>query len=140
MNKKQANAIDRLVGERVRARRAELGMSQEVLARKLGLSFQQIQKYEKGTNRISAGRLFVIAQALGTPVSRFFEQVIEAVQRNPGFAEEAAPSPVTSFFSSREGQDLANALLQIKDAKARKNLISLAKNLAAKEKDAAPAG
>ncbi|MGH6871656.1 MAG: helix-turn-helix domain-containing protein [Rhizomicrobium sp.] len=140
MNKKQANAIDRLVGERVRERRAELGMSQEMLARKLGLSFQQIQKYEKGTNRISAGRLFVIAQALAMPVAQFFEQVIDAVHRNPGFAEDAAPSPAANFLSSREGQELASAVLQIKDVKARKNLISLAKNLAAKEKTGASAG
>jgi transcriptional regulator with XRE-family HTH domain len=139
MNKKQANNIDRLVGERVRERRAELGMSQEVLARKLGLSFQQIQKYEKGTNRISAGRLFVIAQALATPIADFFQEVISQAHRNPGFAEEAAPSPTASFLSTREGQELATALLQIKDAKARKNLINLAKNLATKEKDGATA-
>lgn len=139
MNKKQANAIDRLVGERVRERRAELGMSQEVLARKLGLSFQQIQKYEKGTNRISAGRLFVIAQALATPIADFFQEVLNQTHRNPGFAEEAAPSPTANFLSTREGQELATALLQIKDAKARKNLINLAKSLATKEKDGATA-
>ena len=140
MNKKQANAIDRLVGVRVRDRRTELGMSQEALARKLSLSFQQIQKYEKGTNRISAGRLFVIAQALGAPVAHFFEEIVGSMANIPGFAEEGAPSPSENFLSTREGQELANAVLQIKDAKARKNLISLAKNLAAKEKPAAAAG
>jgi transcriptional regulator with XRE-family HTH domain len=139
MNKKQANAIDRLVGTRVRDRRSALGMSQEALARKLGISFQQIQKYEKGTNRISAGRLFVIAQALTTPISQFFSEVVG--NRAHGFAEDPAPSPTQNFVASREGQELATAVLQIKDAKARKNLINLAKSLAAKEKSgSAPAG
>jgi len=134
MNKKQANSIDRMVGERVRDRRMALGMSQEMLARKLGLSFQQIQKYEKGTNRISAGRLFVIAKALSTPIAGFFDEVVGAVSRHqPGFAEDPAPSPAQNFLSTREGQELASAVLQIKDAKDRKNLINLAKSLAAKD-------
>ncbi|HEY2070970.1 MAG TPA: helix-turn-helix transcriptional regulator [Rhizomicrobium sp.] len=138
MNKKQANAIDRLVGVRVRDRRVQLGMSQETLARKLGLSFQQVQKYEKGTNRISAGRLFTIAQTLGTPIGHFFGEVLGALSgRQPGFAEDAVPSPTDNFFASREGQELANAVQQITDAKARKNLINLAKSLAAKEKTGA---
>jgi transcriptional regulator with XRE-family HTH domain len=134
MNKKQANAIDRLVGVRVRDRRVELGMSQDALARKLGLSFQQVQKYEKGTNRISAGRLFVLAQALMAPIAYFFGEVIGA-SRQSGFAEDAAPAPAIS----REGLELALAVSQIKDAKARKNLINLAKNLAAKEKSGSSA-
>lgn len=132
MNKKQANAIDKLVGGRVRDRRVALGLSQDALAKKLGLSFQQVQKYEKGTNRISAGRLFVIAQALAAPITHFFDEVVAAAGRR-GFAEDAAPPPLAS---SREGQELAMALAQIKDAKARKNLINLAKSLAAKEKGA----
>jgi transcriptional regulator with XRE-family HTH domain len=139
MNKKQANAIDRLVGVRVRDRRVALGMSQDALAKKLGLSFQQVQKYEKGTNRISAGRLFVLAQALTSPIAYFFGEVIGAARQH-GFAEDAAPSPVMSFATSREGQELALALAQIKDTKARKNLINLAKNLAAKEKSGSQAG
>jgi len=138
MNKKKANAIDRLVGVRVRDRRIALGMSQDALAKKLGLSFQQVQKYEKGTNRISAGRLFVLAQALLTPIAYFFGEAIGG-SRQPGFAEDAAPSPVMNFVASREGQELAVALAQIKDTKARKNLISLAKNLAAKEKSGSQA-
>jgi transcriptional regulator with XRE-family HTH domain len=133
MNKKKANAIDRLVGVRVRDRRTALGMSQDMLAKKLGLSFQQVQKYEKGTNRISAGRLFILAQALMTPVVYFFGEVIGA-SRQSGFAEDPAPSPVMNFAASREGQELAVALAQIKDTKARKNLINLAKSLAAREK------
>jgi transcriptional regulator with XRE-family HTH domain len=138
MNKKKANAIDRLVGVRVHDRRVALGMSQDVLAKKLGLSFQQVQKYEKGTNRISAGRLFVLAQALSTPIAYFFGEVIGS-SRQHGFAEDAAPSPVMNLAASRDGQELAMALAQIKDAKARKNLINLAKNLAAKEKSGSQA-
>jgi transcriptional regulator with XRE-family HTH domain len=136
-NKKQANSIDRLVGIKVRDRRVALGMSQETLARKLGLSFQQVQKYEKGTNRISAGRLFVIAQTLAAPIGHFFGEVLGGLGRQAGFAEDAASSPAESFFASREGQELAGAVQQIKDAKARKNLINLAKSLAEKEKGAA---
>jgi transcriptional regulator with XRE-family HTH domain len=139
MNKKQANAIDRLVGVRVRDRRTAMGMSQEGLAQKLNLSFQQIQKYEKGTNRISAGRLFVIAQALATPIGFFFGEVMGVMTRQPGFAEDAAPAPSENFFSTRDGQELANAVQHITDAKARKNLINLAKSLAAKEKGTSPA-
>jgi transcriptional regulator with XRE-family HTH domain len=139
MNKKQANSIDRLVGVRVRDRRVALGMSQETLAGKLGLSFQQVQKYEKGTNRISAGRLFVIARTLSAPIASFFDEVVGAVSRQPGFAEDPAPSPTQNFLATREGQDLANAVQQIKDVKDRKNLIKLAKSLAAKEKGASSA-
>ncbi len=137
MNQQQANAIDRLVGVKVRDRRTAMGMSQEGLAQKLNLSFQQIQKYEKGTNRISAGRLFVIAQALATPIGFFFGEVMGVMTRQPGFAEDAAPAPA-NFFSTRDGQELANAVEHITDAKARKNLINLAKSLAAKEKGASP--
>ncbi len=73
-----ARRVDRQVGERIRARRAELGLTQEDLARALGISYQQVQKYETGGNRISAGRLFEIAQRLGAPVGYFFEGLPEA--------------------------------------------------------------
>ena len=70
---KSPNQIDRHVGSRVRMRRLLLGMSQEKLGEAVGVTFQQLQKYEKGTNRISAGRLLVISRALRMPVSRFFD-------------------------------------------------------------------
>lgn len=70
------NAVDRKIGERVRSRRLEIGMSQERLADLIGVTFQQVQKYEKGVNRIAASRLFDISLALDLPVSRFFENLV----------------------------------------------------------------
>ena len=70
---KSASAIDRFVSEKVRARRKEIGMTQQALATSIGVTFQQLQKYEKGTNRISAGRLLAISRALRIPVARFFD-------------------------------------------------------------------
>src|SRR5438477_13182987 len=90
--KKQANAVDAHVGGRVRARRTLLGLNQERLGDLLGLTFQQVQKYERGANRISAGRLFEIAHILGVGVPYFYEGLTEeAPRRSYGFAEDGAP-------------------------------------------------
>ncbi len=72
-DERAANAVDKRLGERVRARRLELGMSQERLAEILGVTFQQVQKYERGVNRIAASRLYDLSAALNIPVSKFFE-------------------------------------------------------------------
>lgn len=90
LNKKSPNPIDVHVGSRVRLRRMMLGMSQEKLGDALGITFQQIQKYEKGTNRIGASRLQHIARVLTIPVSFFFEDA-------PGSEGAASPSPMTEF-------------------------------------------
>ena len=90
---KKANSIDKHVGNQVRARRMTLGMSQGDLAKLLGLTFQQVQKYEKGANRIGAGRLFELARILGVGVLYFYEGLIEPLGGRPGFAEDAAPAP-----------------------------------------------
>lgn len=74
-DERMANAVDRELGERVRARRIEVGMSQERLAELLGVTFQQVQKYEKGVNRMAASRLFDMAAALDMPITRFFEGI-----------------------------------------------------------------
>src|SRR6187399_686459 len=87
--KKQANPIDIQVGNRVRIRRMLIGMSQERLGDLLGLTFQQVQKYEKGVNRIGAGRLFDVARILGVPIDYFYEGIAAPVSgENPG---EGAP-------------------------------------------------
>src|SRR6476620_6372252 len=78
MSQKSTGSIDKLVGARVRARRLQIGMSQEKLAELLGLTFQQVQKYEKGANRISIGRLIAIAKALQVSISYFLEDAGEA--------------------------------------------------------------
>src|SRR6266566_7737771 len=99
--KKQANPIDAQVGNRVRIRRMLIGMSQERLGDLLGLTFQQVQKYEKGVNRIGAGRLFEVSRILGVPIDFFYEGV--SGNEKSGFAEAEAAPPVMEFVSSGEG-------------------------------------
>ncbi len=129
MPKKQASQTDMLVGNRVRIRRMLIGMSQERLGELLGLTFQQVQKYEKGVNRIGAGRLFDISRILGVPIDYFYEGVAAQLSGQPGFAEENAP-PVMEFVSSGEGMQLSLAFMKIKDAKVRKRVLDLVKSLA----------
>jgi transcriptional regulator with XRE-family HTH domain len=128
--KKQANPIDAQVGNRVRLRRMLIGMSQEKLGELLGLTFQQVQKYEKGVNRIGAGRLFHVAQILGVPIQYFYEGVVEQLPSGKGFAEDAGRPPVMEFLSSGEGLQLSLAFMRIKDPKVRKRVIDLVKSLA----------
>ena len=127
--KKQANPIDIQVGNRVRIRRMLIGMSQERLGDLLGLTFQQVQKYEKGVNRIGAGRLFEVSRILNVPVDFFYEGVSDAAQG----ANEADGAPVMDFVSSGEGLQLSLAFMKIKDAKVRKRVLDLVKSLAEEE-------
>jgi transcriptional regulator with XRE-family HTH domain len=127
--KKQANPIDIQVGNRVRIRRMLIGMSQERLGGLLGLTFQQVQKYEKGVNRIGAGRLFEVSRILNVPVDFFYEGVNDAA---PG-ANETDGAPVMDFISSGEGLQLSLAFMKIKDAKVRKRVLDLVKSLAEEE-------
>ena len=127
MAKKQANPIDIQVGNRVRIRRMLIGMSQEKLGDLLGLTFQQVQKYEKGVNRIGAGRLFEVSRILNVPVDFFYEGVSVAGQ------PESDGAPVMEFVSSGEGLQLALAFMKIKDAKVRKRMLDLVKSLADEE-------
>jgi transcriptional regulator with XRE-family HTH domain len=106
-----------------------IGMSQERLGGMLGLTFQQVQKYEKGVNRIGAGRLFEVARILNVPVDFFYEGVNEAA---PG-ANETDGAPVMDFVSSGEGLQLSLAFMKIKDAKVRKRVLDLVKSLADEE-------
>jgi transcriptional regulator with XRE-family HTH domain len=127
--KKQANPIDAQVGNRVRLRRMLVGMSQEKLGELLGLTFQQVQKYEKGVNRIGAGRLYQVANILGVPVSYFYEDVPDKADDLMNANEHASP-PVMQFLSSGEGLQLALAFMRIKESKVRKRVIDLVKTLA----------
>lgn len=106
-----------------------VGMSQERLGELLGLTFQQVQKYEKGVNRIGAGRLFEIARILGVPISYFYESVADQIQAQPGFAERDS-QPVLEFVSSGDGLQLSLAFMRIKDPKVRKRVLDLVKSLA----------
>jgi len=127
---KKANPIDAQVGNRVRIRRMLIGMSQEKLGDLLGLTFQQVQKYEKGVNRIGAGRLFEIARILGVPIDFFYDGVASAES-----ASAAAP-PVMEFVSSGEGLQLSLAFMKIRDPKVRKRVLDLVKSLADEEEAA----
>lgn len=123
---KRADSIDFHLGNRVRFRRMSLNLSQEKLGADMGVTFQQIQKYEKGTNRISASRLYWIAQALSVPVSYFFEGLVTPMNGQiPGFAEEQSEDFMSEFLSSREGIELNRAFLKIKEPRQRRKLIDL---------------
>ena len=133
MPKKQANPVDVQVGNRVRIRRMLIGMSQEKLGEMLSLTFQQVQKYEKGVNRIGAGRLYDVSRILGVPIDYFYE----GINTQPaGAAEDGAP-PVMEFVSSGEGLQLSLAFMKIKDGKVRKRVLDLVKSLAEEEAEKA---
>jgi transcriptional regulator with XRE-family HTH domain len=126
--KKQANPVDAHVGHRVRLRRMLIGMSQERLGELLGLTFQQVQKYEKGINRIGAGRLFEVAGILGVPIGFFYEDA-DANGTASGFSEAGEPPPVMEFLASGEGLQLSLAFMRIKDLKVRRRLLDLVRSL-----------
>jgi transcriptional regulator with XRE-family HTH domain len=132
MSKRNPNPIDVHVGNRVRMRRMLIGMSQEKLGERLGLTFQQVQKYEKGSNRVSASRLHHMAQILGVPVQYFFDDLPAgaAEGRVEGFAESSEPGMIMSFLSSSEGLQLTRAFNEIGDAEVRRRVIDLVKSLA----------
>lgn len=123
----RASPVDGHVGLRIRLRRTLMGMSQERLGEALGLTFQQVQKYEKGVNRIGAGRLFEVSRILNVPVDFFYEGVAAAGQ------PESDGAPVMEFVSSGEGLQLALAFMKIKDTKVRKRMLDLVKSLAEEE-------
>lgn len=132
-NKKKPNPIDIHVGSRIRLRRTMLGMSQEKLGESLGITFQQIQKYEKGTNRVGASRLQNISSILNVPVSFFFEDAPgEPAGGGPaGMAEASSSNYVVDFLSSSEGLQLNRAFVKISDPKVRRRVVDLVKALAA---------
>lgn len=130
-NKKKPNPIDIHVGSRIRLRRNMLGMSQEKLGENLGITFQQIQKYEKGTNRVGASRLQAIASIMSVPVSFFFEDAPGGESNEPrGLAEDGSTSYVVDFLNSAEGIQLNRAFVQIPDPKVRRKVLELVKLLA----------
>ena len=129
-SKSEPHPIDVHVGNRVRLRRVMIGMSQVKLAKEVGLTFQQIQKYEKGTNRICASRLFEFAQILEVPVEYFFEDTeAEGTGQSEGEAEAGDPYSIYDFLSSHEGVELNRAFLQIKEAKVRRVVLELMRSL-----------
>ena len=130
--RKAPNPIDKHVGSRVRMRRMMLGMSQEKLGDALGLTFQQVQKYERGANRVGASRLHELSRVLDVPVSFFFDDVdpVRAPAIPGGFAEPAAEGFDTDPLRRRETVELVNAYYDIDDAALRRRFLDLAKALA----------
>jgi len=136
MLKKAPNPIDRHVGSRVRMRRMMLGMSQEKLGDALGLTFQQVQKYEKGSNRIGASRLQQISLVLQVPVSFFFDGAPPPPGEAVGSGAPHAPDDATSLLSTSEGLALARAFTRISNVRLRRRIVDLVEEMAA---DAVPA-
>jgi transcriptional regulator with XRE-family HTH domain len=133
MSTKAPNPVDKYVGSRVRMRRIMLGMSQEKLGEALGLTFQQVQKYEKGTNRVGASRLQQIAEILQVPVSFLFEGGPGAIETANGFGEASSPTYVSDFLATSEGLALTRAFTRIADSKLRRSIVDLVEMIAARE-------
>lgn len=133
--KKTPNPIDKHVGSRVRMRRMMLNMSQEKLGDALGLTFQQVQKYEKGTNRIGASRLQQISNILQVPVSFFFDGApnIPGAAQADGMGEAPSPAYVSDFLASSDGLALTKAFMRISDSKLRRRIVDLVEQIAATE-------
>lgn len=132
------NVVDAHVGSRIRLRRTLIGFSQEKLANALGLTFQQVQKYERGTNRVGASRLFHISRILDVPISYFFDELSDdlltpapagTAQPNYGFAERQHPFNEDQQPLSREALDLVRAYYRISDPAVRIRMLDLIKSL-----------
>jgi transcriptional regulator with XRE-family HTH domain len=123
--RKGPDAVDKQIGVRVRMRRLTLDMSQQKLAADLGVSFQQLQKYEKGVNRIGAGRLRQIAEILQVPITFFYED-LPTLRRS----KSALPSYISDFLGSGDGLALAQAFMSVRDTRQRRCLVILAEAMA----------
>ncbi len=130
---KRANAVDLQIGNRVRLRRMLVGISQERLGELLKITFQQIQKYERGTNRISASRLMHIAKVLGVTINYFYDalQLADEPIETPGFAEHSSEeAEMLTFLGTREGIELNRAFQRIADPAKRRAVVELVRTMA----------
>jgi transcriptional regulator with XRE-family HTH domain len=127
MSPKAANSIDTYVAGRLRSYRKQLGISQAEIARELGVTFQQVQKYEAGINRIGAGRLFQLAALYGVSVLELFPKSVRTAE---GTRKTEKLDDVTGFAASPDGWKLCDAFLRIKDPRQRKIIISLVQEMA----------
>ncbi|NCO03127.1 MAG: helix-turn-helix transcriptional regulator [Alphaproteobacteria bacterium] len=140
--KGKANPIDEHVGKRLRQKRDLVGLSQERLAESVGVTFQQIQKYENGLNRISASRLYEFAQILKVPVSFFFDTIEKAKNENAlqGMSDNAqapfeGPNTEPEALDSKEAKELMRYYFSLNDPELRKNLLKFVKSMADNLKD-----
>lgn len=132
-DERTANAVDKRIGQKVRTRRLEVSMSQERLAELLGVTFQQVQKYEKGVNRIAASRLFDISSALDVPVAHFFDGLTPA---RAGVAEGQGESFLYDTLSTPEGLQLVSMFASIKNPRVRRRVLDLVRALTEEESGA----
>ena len=128
--KRATNPIDKHVGSRVRMRRMMLGMSQTKLASGLGITFQQVQKYEKGTNRMGASRLQHISHILQIPVPFFFEGVPHLPGEPSGIEPAPSPAYVFNFLATRDGLALTKAFMRITEPGLRRGIVHLVEEIA----------
>src|ERR1700754_1209720 len=133
MSTKAPNPVDKYVGSRVRMRRIMLGMSQEKLGEPLGLTVQQIQKSEKGTNRVGASRLQQISEVLQVPVSFLFDGGPSGVAASDASAESASPAYIADFLATSEGLALTRPFTRIPDSKLRRSIVDLVEQIADRE-------
>jgi transcriptional regulator with XRE-family HTH domain len=130
---RSATAVDTHIGQKIRARRTLLGLNQTELADAAGITFQQIQKYERGVNRVGAGRLQQFSDALGVPLSYFFEGAPTVGKKQPAPQEGGLPeASIVSFLGTREGASLVRGFLAIKEKPIRQKLTELIASLKTK--------
>lgn len=130
------NPIDAYVGQKIKERRTLVGVSQTELANHLGITFQQVQKYEKGSNRVSASRLYEIAQILDCDLKSFFEGVEDVVTKKADKkAQDPSVKKTEEFAASTTGADVMKAFGSIEDPKVKKNLVALVKAVAEGQSD-----
>jgi transcriptional regulator with XRE-family HTH domain len=129
MVRRLASPIDSHVGSRVRMRRMMLQVTQEKLGAALGITFQQVQKYEKGTNRISASKLQQLSTILQVPVSFFFEGIPLPGQENAQPTDDPSVAEIDAFLASREGLALTRAFARIEDPAMRRRIVDLVQQI-----------
>ncbi|MDZ4321385.1 MAG: helix-turn-helix transcriptional regulator, partial [Phenylobacterium sp.] len=138
MTEDAPNPVDVHVGRRVRLRRRELGVSQGWLADRLGLTFQQVQKYERGSNRISASKLYQIASVLEVPITFFFEGLDDPAAPKGARYADAFTGVMEELLAEPNGPQLAEAFLSIRRRSVRKGLAELARAIAANDQAQGP--
>ena len=132
--RKTPDPTDRYVGSRVRMRRMMLGMSQTELAQAVGVTFQQVQKYEKGTNRVSASRLQQMSHVMGVPIPFFFDGSLGRSTPSKATATASDPSYISEFLATKDGLSLVKAFMRIKDRNIRLPIVRLVEQIAGLEK------
>jgi transcriptional regulator with XRE-family HTH domain len=133
MSVKRPDPVDIEVGHRIRIERLARGLSQTALANQLGVTFQQVQKYEKGTNRIGAGRLQHISHILQVPVSFLFEGAPTPHPHQDGAIAAPSPSYVSDFLATSDGLALSKAFMRIKEPRLRRRIVDLVEEIAERD-------